>query len=309
VYRFLKKIFPSRIALPVSENEMVKYDKPFFKDSNLSEELKKKGFAVRKLLGPEQIKQLTDDFSKIQTRSDHEIDQLFWNSGRSKSTAVRNMAKDTIQRNVVPNLKQFFHPDSADFMGGVFVVKPSTNMSELNPHQDSSHVEESCFISVYAWCCLSDVTVINGALHVIPGSHRFGNSQRSLNVPWQFEPFVQTLWKYAVPVEMKAGEVLFFDSAMIHCSPANKTDEMRLAVNFFIKQKEAPFLHYYCDIASSPLVVEKYMVDMHFYYDKDFETRPGPEYSKVGEESFKNLNLDERKVKRFCQLGAGIYQR
>lgn len=161
-------------------------------------------------------------------------------------------------------------------------------------------MEEEKYISVYAWCALTDVTLQNGAMHIVPGSHFFGNSQRSLNIPWQFEPFTDILWEYAVPVPMHAGEVLFFDSAAIHCSPPNKDEHLRLAVNFFVKPSESPFLHYFQDSGESEGMVEKFAVDINFYYDKDFEKRPGTEYPLVGKERYINLHLSPQKLRQWC---------
>lgn len=303
---FIKNIFRSDSPLLIGENELEKYHQDFFVDKSIQNEIKQKGFAVRKLLDNNQIIQLKNDFSHILERKDNDITDLFWNSGRAQSTIVRNLAKSTIQKNVQPYLEKFFLPNKADLMGGVFVIKPPSKNSELNPHQDSSHVEENNYMSVYAWCTLTDVTVENGALHLVPGSHRFGNTQRSLNVPWQFTPYTDILWKYALPVEMKAGEVLFFDSASIHCSTINKSQEYRLAINFFIKQKEADFLHYYVGEETAENQVEKFLVDMDFYYDKDFEKRPGEEYKKKGEEKSINLHLNPKKVKSFCEKGKSL---
>ncbi|MCO5229621.1 MAG: phytanoyl-CoA dioxygenase family protein [Chitinophagales bacterium] len=301
-----RNILKIGFELPISDGELVKYNQDFFLDKSIQDELKQKGYAVRNLLQIEQIDNLKTDFFEILKREDSEIKDLFWNSGRPSSVVVRNMAKESVYKYVRPYLEQFFLPDQADLMGGVFVVKPPTDKSELNPHQDSSHVEEDQYMSVYAWCPLQDVTVNNGALHVVPGSHRFGNTQRSLNVPWQFDSYLDLLWKYSIPVEMKAGEVVFFDSATIHCSPANFSEQYRIAVNFFIKQKKADFLHYYVGDETSKGKVEKFLVDMSFFYDKEFEKRPTEEYPKKGEEVFKNLKLNSQKVEAWCRIGAGF---
>lgn len=294
ITKIFRRSYPSKVDLR-------KYSQDFFVDPTIQEEIILKGFAVRRLLDGEQIKKLKSDFDEIHQRDDHEIGEQFWNSGRAKSTIVRNMARKSINENVYPNLQTFFQPEKADLMGGVFVVKPPTDKSELNPHQDSSHVEEDKFLSVYAWCTLIDTTIYNGALHFIPGSHLFGNAQRSLNVPWQFAPFTDILWQYAQPVEMKAGEVVFFDSATIHCSPANFANQFRVAVNFFIKQRSADFLHYYVGEETQKGKVEKFLVDMDFYYDKDFEKRPSSEYPKKEDENYIDLRLTRKKVERLCK--------
>jgi len=278
-----------------------KYRPEYFKDISIQEELAKNGFAVRNLLNKNEIEPLKKGFKMISENSNNEMTDLFWNSGRAKDTAIRNLARSSIDTYFKPRLNDFFIPEKVDLMGGVYVAKPLGKESALNPHQDSSHVEEDKFMSVYAWCTLTDVNKENGALHVIPGSHKFGNTQRSLNIPWQFEPYCPILWQYAVPVNMKAGEVIFFDSAMIHCSPPNFGKELRLAVNFFIKPKEAEFLHYFQDENTPPGMVEKFAVDMNFFYDKDFQKRPSSEYPHRGFESYRDLKLSERKITSWCK--------
>lgn len=303
---FLKNILQfvnGYTELPVGEHLLEKYSNNFFVDKSIQEELRIRGYAVRKLLEEEQIANLKKDFFEILKRDDHEISNLFWNSGRPASAVVRNMAGASVSKNVRPYLEKFFLPNQAELMGGVFVVKPPSFKSELNPHQDSSHVEEDEFMSVYAWCTLQDTSVRNGALHVIPGSHRFGCKQRSLNVPWEFAPYTDLLWKYAIPLEMKAGEVAFFDSATFHCSPINQTDEYRLAINFFVKQRKADFLHYYVGEETTKGKVEKFYVDLAFYFDREFEKRPPEEYPKKDEEDFINQKLNAKKVEAWCKLG------
>lgn len=298
----LLNIFQKKRPLPVGDDILKKYETPLFKDMSIQQEIAQNGFAVRNLLSDEQISALKSDFQEILQHPDNEITGLFWNSGRAKSVEVRNLAKRSIDQHIKPYLQDLFLPNKMDLMGGVFVAKPVSNQSELNPHQDSSHVEEDKFMSVYAWTTLTDVSVQNGALHVVPGSHRFGNSQRSLNVPWQLDPFVKTLWKYAIPVPMKAGQVLFFDSATIHCSPPNNGKELRLAVNFFIKPSEARFLHYYQDELTPEGMVEKFHVDMDFFYNKDFQQRPGSEYPMIGYEIYNNLQLDNATIEHWCKV-------
>lgn len=280
-----------------------KYHWPFFTDTRVQQQVAHEGYAVCKLLNAEDIKLLKTAFAEIQAHSEHGIGTFFWNSGRSQNIQIRNLAKQAIEKTLKPKLQAFFLPGKADLMGGVFVAKPLGPESGLNPHQDSSHVEEDKFMSVYAWCTLTDVTVENGALHVIPGSHRFGNRQRSLNIPWQFAPYTELLWKYAKPIPMKAGEVLFFDSASIHCSSPNLGKELRLATNFFVKPSDATFLHYYQDAQTPTGMVEKFKVDMDFYYDKDFMSRPEACYPLQGTEPYIDLKLTEKKLARWCKAG------
>jgi len=279
----------------INKNLLIKYEQPFFVNTIIQKEIAQKGFAIADLIGENEVNELVSDFKVILSRNDSEFGHLFWNSGRVKSTIVRNLARNSVEKNVQPYLEKFFLPQKAELMGGVFVVKPSGSDGGLNPHQDSSHVEEDKYLSVYAWCPMTDVNNTNGALCVIPGSHLWGNKHRSLNIPWQFEPFIKDLWKLAVPLNIKAGQVVFFDSAAIHCSKPNFSNEIRIATNFFVKHSEADFLHFFAD-DSAPQKIEKYRVDMDFYYNKNFLQRPTEEYTFVGEEQYSDLKLTKKKL-------------
>jgi hypothetical protein len=280
-----------------------KYEHLFFKDKSIQQEIAIKGYAVRKLLEAPAIQALKMRFADILQHPDNGVTEQFWNSGRAENIDIRNMAKAAIDQYLKPDLEHFFPAKAVDLMGGVFVAKPPGKDSGLNPHQDSSHVDEHRFFSVYAWTALDDTFEKNGAVYIVPGSHLFGNHQRSLNIPWQFQPYTDILWQYAVPVPMKEGEVLFFDSAAIHCSPPNETDQLRLGVNFFIKPKVSPFLHYYQKKDDIGAPVEKFEVNTDFYYKEDFLSRPPAKYPFAGAENYHRLHLNKKKVHQLCENG------
>lgn len=278
-----------------------KYEQPFFKDKALQDEIKRKGYAVRDLLNADSVEALNASFKEIASHPEFEMSGLFWSSGRSSSTAIRNLAKHSIDQFIKPSLISFFHEDVASLIGGVFVAKPPSASSALSPHQDSSHVDETVYMSVYAWCALSDTNLQNGAVYILPGSHFFGNIHRSLNIPWQFEPYKELMWKYCIPIPMKAGQVLFFDSATIHCSPPNNSQQLRLGANFFIQPKSAPFTHYFRDEKTPQGMIEKYEVSIDFYYNEDFESRPPEKYPFLGMEPYRDLQLTANKVHKLCK--------
>ena len=134
----------------INKNLLIKYEQPFFVNTIIQKEIAQKGFAIADLIGENEVNELVSDFKVILSRNDSEFGHLFWNSGRVKSTIVRNLARNSVEKNVQPYLEKFFLPQKAELMGGVFVVKPSGSDGGLNPHQDSSHVEEGKYLSVYA---------------------------------------------------------------------------------------------------------------------------------------------------------------
>jgi hypothetical protein len=77
---------------------------------------------------------------------------------------------------------------------------------------------------------------------------------------------------------MKKGDVCFFEGALIHSSPPNQTTEVRVAVNYFVKPLDKPFLHYFIDADTPSGKSEVYAVDIDFFYSEDFESRPPQEF-------------------------------
>ena len=274
----------------------------FFKDKSIQDEIARVGYVTGPLLKPGDLAQLKEDFNQLRKMVPGDIPIEFWPSGRFEDPKVRNFARDAIEKVLPQRLTRYFDREIADFVGGTCLIKPPGPKTDLWPHQDSSHVDETKSFSVYAWVPLVDTDVNNGALHVLPGSHKFGNIHRSLNVPWQFEGLQKIMFKYLKPLPMKAGEVCFFDSATIHYSPDNKSDDFRVAVNYFVKPLAEPFLHCYIDEQTPKGKVEVYNLSIDYFYDEDFESRP-PEEKLLRYEDCRDLELNPEKMEELCLQG------
>ena len=263
-----------------------RFDFPFFKDNSIQQQIASNGYSVQPLLSADEVVQLNQDFKKLLELMNEPLPDKHWTSGRVEDITLRNFARQAIDRIVPQALERYFDPERTDMIGGIFLAKKPSPISELSAHQDSSHTDERIYPAVYAWVALCDTTLSNGAMHVLPGSHLWGNRHRSLNVPWLFAGMEKSMAPYLTALPMKAGEVLFFDSAAIHYSSNNMSSEIRPALNFFVKPKDAPFLHHYIDEQTPEKKVEVYNVDIDFFYNYDFMQRPPcPPYRKLGIES------------------------
>jgi ectoine hydroxylase-related dioxygenase (phytanoyl-CoA dioxygenase family) len=95
-------------------------------------------------------------------------------------------------------------------------------------HQDEDYIPTRDRSLTGAWIALDDATVENGCLWVLPGSHRpgvlypqkfhfdtrFDCSRESYNFPWDEAD--------SVPVEVKAGSIVFFNGYLLHRSLPNR---------------------------------------------------------------------------------------
>lgn len=88
---------------------------------------------------------------------------------------------------------------------------------------------------VTVWLALGEERIGNGALRVIPGSHRFDIKPEQLD-PLDFlrpeAPENAVLFAQGIPVELQAGDVLLFHSGLFHAAGPNNSDAVKMSVAF-----------------------------------------------------------------------------
>lgn len=103
-------------------------------------------------------------------------------------------------------------------------------------HQDEFYIPTRDRSLVGAWIALDDATIENGCLWVIPGSQRpgviwrtrphgnpeFDGADEATGFPWPESA--------AIPVEVKAGDVVFFNGYLLHRSLKNRSRGFRRAL-------------------------------------------------------------------------------
>jgi ectoine hydroxylase-related dioxygenase (phytanoyl-CoA dioxygenase family) len=132
------------------------------------------------------------------------------------------------------------------------VLGPRLKLSSLNARSATPHGAESQPLHVDAgalpdaegyWVCnsvwmLDDFTPDNGALRVVPGSHRWGRRpQEALTDPQAPHPA-------EVLVTGRAGDVVVMNSHLWHGGTANRTDRRRLAMHGFYCRWDKPQQQY-----------------------------------------------------------------
>ncbi len=109
-------------------------------------------------------------------------------------------------------------------------------------HQDEDFIPTRDRTLAGGWIALDDATIENGSLWVIPGSHkpgilwpmektedeRFDCTKESINFPYKDED--------AIPVEVKAGAIVFFNGYLLHRSLPNRmqSGHRRVLVNHYM---------------------------------------------------------------------------
>ena len=127
-----------------------------------------------------------------------------------------------------------------------FIAKGVGPYGPLTFHQDLTYTDERTVRPVLLWAPLDDVDEDNGALQVVPGSHRWTDGIRPAAQPHPpTEDLQDQLAARAVTVPMRAGRALAYDAALIHGSTPNRSDRIRTAVAVALAPAGAELLHFH----------------------------------------------------------------
>ena len=149
-----------------------------------------------------------------------------------KSTITNSQTADALTRIIGPNVK---------CMQSMLFIKAAGKPGQAW-HQDEFYIPTRDRSLTGGWIAFDDATVENGCLWAIPGSHRPGvlwpqHQQKDPRFDCAGEsgefPYTD---EDAVPVEMKAGSIVFFNGYLLHRSLPNRSagGYRRALVNHFM---------------------------------------------------------------------------
>jgi phytanoyl-CoA hydroxylase len=139
---------------------------------------------------------------------------------------------DTLTRLIGPNVK---------CMQSMLFIKASGKPGQAW-HQDEIYIPTRDRSLTGGWMALDDATTENGCLWVIPGSHKRGilwpqRVQHDRHFDCAHETFrFPYADKDAIPVEVKAGTMVFFNGYLLHRSLPNRAESgfRRVLVNHYM---------------------------------------------------------------------------
>ena len=128
---------------------------------------------------------------------------------------------DIVESLLGPNL-QLFHDQA--------LYKPPRQGGPVFWHQDNGYWQCTPANLVSCWLTLDDVDVTNGAMHVIPGTHRqLVSHDRSSDTGALLDLGDQAESEKATVVDLPAGGAMFHHCQTMHHTPPNVTDRQRRA--------------------------------------------------------------------------------
>lgn len=222
-------------------------------------ELAKEGYTIFPCLAANDIKNLQDYYFQFQKEQPNH----FYATAHSPDYNFRKQTSDYIKKIVEPLLKNTLF--NYRLLGGSYVVKPANGKGILQAHQDWNLVDETQARSYNLWIPLVDVTFENGSVCVLPQSHAKQMTYRGPGIPSQFKNIEQELWKDLTTLNMKAGEALLYDHALLHGSPPNNTKTERLGIVIGIINEDVKMLIY----GNNNGNIKSYACDENFFLTKN----------------------------------------
>lgn len=210
-----------------------------FRDNTLNKQFLKQGYVVVSLLSNEKVEAVKDFY-----KSNRPAQAAGFHTTHFFSDVdYKEKVQETIENACSGKLQELLIDYKALFSN--FMVKEPGENSRMPLHADWTYVDESNFISLGVWCTLVDTNKENGMLGVVPYSHNLKANFRGPQIPTPFHDFNEYVIKnYGKLLPMQAGEAVIYNHKLLHFSPANQSNEVRLAFNSVWVPKETQVVHY-----------------------------------------------------------------
>lgn len=247
---------------------------PSFKDQQTRKTFAERGFVVYPGLAAHLVERLASVYADMVAQmppSDPFFHLPMTGTNCISDLALRQRVLDAVGDIVGPALASIL--EDYRLIGAGFRVKQAGPDSNLPLHQDPTQVDESRYWLANFIIPLIDTRPENGALQIVPGSHRIMPRLRSLDLEDRAEtlnldevvaPLVET-------IAMKAGDAIFYYQSLLHGSGPNLTPEARPVVLGTVMARDAPVTVYFRR-ADNGNVFEQYEVpDNYFNRMKDFD--------------------------------------
>lgn len=240
-----------------------------FYEERINNEININGYAIVPFASKEQIESIKIFYNQLPL-----ID--------AKGTYVTMFHPSSHYRQLVDEkLKTLFEQKASSFLKNYrvlfanFMIKTVGEEGVFPVHQDWTYVDETKYVSYAFWIPLQDTDIQNGALHVVPNSHKIPSGWRG---PYIHEPFHRLREKiktnYSKVISLKAGEALIWDHRLIHFSQPNLSSTPRLVFTLIMVPKDVTIFHCFGDVKAGEDEVSIYAVDSEFYLSYTIGERP-----------------------------------
>lgn len=245
----------------------------FIFNSEVQYKLKHEGYAVVKNIVPDSSIEIIKEAYDMLSKSEHFYVVNGFIASASYGHAIHKDVHNLLSKVNNQILGKIIYKDKLYYdLINILALKFNNDPVGLFPHQDMGLIDESEGPSFFAWIPTEDITNENGAMLVLPRSHKWFRWQKTHNQ--LFTPFrniQDEILKWMMPVYMDKGDVLIFDNSLLHASMPNNSNKVRICMNTSFAPNKFPLVNYQI-VKNNDSKVYKYMVDETFY--KNFYINP-----------------------------------
>jgi ectoine hydroxylase-related dioxygenase (phytanoyl-CoA dioxygenase family) len=264
-----------------------------FKDPQLEQEINENGYVVIPGFLPE------EDVQKLLAvyRGSHNERVIgCWNSLYDLPTGSGAELSAEITAVAKPHLAKLF--DNWQFPIALFIVKnPGQEHASLVHRDDTMHNEDEVQYR-QCWVPLVDLTPENGALYMVPRSHKLFTDSRPMFAKWPYENLRPRLEKEFVTLYAKAGDLIVYLDKTLHGSYKNVGSETRPVFQGGIMHKDAVPL--YTRYVAERNEVDIYQVDPEFFFNKEYMNPViDPKYPLIRTEKYQPTEITEAELEDF----------
>ncbi|RKU09686.1 mitomycin antibiotic biosynthesis protein [Candidatus Poribacteria bacterium] len=135
--------------------------------------------------------------------------------------------QSAFDENAISIVEAILGPNVEIFGNGQCLYKEPVGGHPKHLHQDSAYFEHRYQGPVGILNYVVDTDLVNGALYVVPGSHRLGQLKHVDTFSHLGLEEDEWPWESALPVIGKAGDSIFFNVKTVHGSKQNMSDKPR----------------------------------------------------------------------------------
>lgn len=275
-------------------------------DDKLEAEFQREGYVHVPFLSADEVKYLWDQFSEVLKTSgghvsprdaglemDYEItyDFTFIDRNPEHKKQVLKIIDEVFRPHYEKILDQY-KPIIANY------IRKESETGEVPMHQNWAFADERKCNTVSIWVPLVDSHRGNGALEVVPKSHKRFGELRGPMIPWELEGIKEEIIKNdLVTCDIKAGEAIILDDSIVHYSHPNTTKDLRIAIQLILIPNEEPAIHYHMNPSESSEQVNVLEVDTEFFMNFNPWKQPD-HFKKTGERTYAAKDLSYAEFKK-----------
>lgn len=263
----------SAYAIPDSKQAIIR---PLFRDPVLQQQFDQNGYVIVDLLTTNQVEKLKKIYHSL--KGDLGM-PAFASTIMSGDAQYRKAVSSVIEETLGPPLQNIL-TDSRIFWGNFNIKYPNGRNGTVPLHQDPSFLDERLFCPLGIWAPLNNITALNGALHVIPGSHLLLKQPRCGGRPFPFAREVQTelMERYGRQLIIPAGHAYIGSPALFHYSLPNSSSEPRIVAAGLAGGGESTLKYFHFNQQNGTGFAEMFDVDKDYYLSAPLFSRPSAHY-------------------------------